>query len=188
MSERIIQLTANAGIESPDSFFIDKVKSLAEQISNEFSRGVVEGEISISDLFDFNYRQIPETSPVQYMSRFVKFTDRVLPRFQEEGLACNNKIVLCAAIDVNGYLPTHNRIYSKPQRFGETAWNTANCRNRWIFDDRVDLAAGKNKEPFLMQTYRRDMGGGKFVMMKDTTAPISVDGRHWGGLRLAIEG
>ncbi|MFK5980200.1 MAG: methyl-accepting chemotaxis protein [Rhizobiaceae bacterium] len=188
LSERIIQLTANVGIETPDSFFIDKVKSLAEDISQEFSRGVAEGEITIVDLFDFNYRQIPDTSPIQHMSRFVKFTDRVLPRFQEEGLACNDKIVLCAVVDANGYLPTHNKICSKPQRLGETAWNAANSRNRRIFDDRVGLAAGRNKEPFLMQLYRRDMGGGRFAMMKDIAAPISVDGRHWGGLRLAIKG
>ena len=36
-----------------------------------------------------------------------------------------------------------------------------------------------------MQIYRRDMGGGKFVMMKDVSAPIMVKGQHWGGLRLA---
>ena len=50
----------------------------------------------------------------------------------------------------------------------------------------VGLAAGRNTEPFLLQTYRRDMGGGQFVLMKDISAPIVVDGRHWGGLRLAI--
>jgi methyl-accepting chemotaxis protein len=37
-----------------------------------------------------------------------------------------------------------------------------------------------------LQTYRRDMGGGQFVLMKDISAPITVNGRHWGGLRLAI--
>jgi methyl-accepting chemotaxis protein len=29
------------------------------------------------------------------------------------------------------------------------------------------------------------MGGGQFAMMKDVSAPIRVQGRHWGGLRLA---
>ena len=29
------------------------------------------------------------------------------------------------------------------------------------------------------------MGGGNFVVMKEVAAPIVVDGRHWGGLRLA---
>ena len=63
-------------------------------------------------------------------------------------------------------------------------WNTANCRNRRIFDDRVGLAAGRNTKPFLLQLYRRDMGGGKSVMMKDLSVPITVRGRHWGGFRM----
>jgi methyl-accepting chemotaxis protein len=29
------------------------------------------------------------------------------------------------------------------------------------------------------------MGGGESVLMKDLSAPIAVNGRHWGGLRLA---
>ena len=56
-----------------------------------------------------------------------------------------------------------------------------------IFDDRVGLAAGRNREPFLLQIYRRDMGGGKFVLMKDLSAPITVGGRHWGGVRIAYK-
>jgi methyl-accepting chemotaxis protein len=35
-----------------------------------------------------------------------------------------------------------------------------------------------------VQTYRRDMGGGQFVLMKDASAPINVNGRHWGGFRM----
>lgn len=40
------------------------------------------------------------------------------------------------------------------------------------------------QRPFLLQTYR-DMGGGNFVAMKEAAAPITIGGRHWGGLRLA---
>lgn len=100
--------------------------------------------------------------------------------------ASDERVAFCAAVDENGYLPTHNRKFSHPQRPGDPTWNTANCRNRRIFNDRVGLAAGRNTEPFLLQTYRRDMGGGQFVLMKDISAPIIVNGRHWGGLRLAI--
>jgi methyl-accepting chemotaxis protein len=38
-----------------------------------------------------------------------------------------------------------------------------------------------------LQTYRRDMGAGQFVVMKEAAAPITVQGRHWGGLRLAFK-
>ena len=82
--------------------------------------------------------------------------------------------------------PTHNRKYCQPQRPGDTVWNTANSRYRRIFNDRTGLASARNTRPFLLQTYRRDMGGGRFVVLKEATAPIVVQGRHWGGLRLAF--
>jgi methyl-accepting chemotaxis protein len=64
-------------------------------------------------------------------------------------------------------------------------WNTAHCRNRRIFDDRTGLAAARSTTPYLLQTYRRDMGGGAFSLMKDVSAPVWVEGRHWGAVRIA---
>jgi len=93
------------------------------------------------------------------------------------------RIAFCAAVDRNGYLPTHNLKFSKPQG-KDTAWNNANCRNRRLFNDRTGLRAGRNTQTFLLQTYRRDMGGEQFILMKDLSAPILVKGRHWGGFRL----
>lgn len=69
----------------------------------------------------------------------------------------------------------------------DPSWNMANCRNRRIFDDRAGMRAAKNEEPVLLQTYRRDMGGGNFVVMKEVDAPIMVRGRRWGTLRLAYK-
>lgn len=60
----------------------------------------------------------------------------------------------------------------------------ANSRNRWIYNDRVGLNCGKSTKPFLLQIYRRNMGGGKFMMTKDASAPITVNGEHWGGFRI----
>ena len=49
------------------------------------------------------------------------------------------------------------------------------------------VAAGAaNTKPFLLQTYRRDMGGGNFVLMKDLSSPIRVRGRHWGAFRMGF--
>ena len=126
----------------------------------------------------------PGTDPVQVMAPFTELTDRLLPPIQEAALDFDPRVVFCAAVDRNGYLPTHNRKFSHPQS-ADPVWNAANSRNRRIFDDRVGLKAGRNTEPFLLQVYRRDMGGGAFMMMKDLSAPIFVGGQHWGGLRLA---
>jgi hypothetical protein len=43
-----------------------------------------------------------------------------------------------------------------------------------------------NTKPFLLQTCRRDMGGGKFVLMKDLSSPICIRGRHWGAFRMGF--
>jgi methyl-accepting chemotaxis protein len=187
LSETLIQLTASAGIRTADSDWIDTAVDVAARISEVFQQAVDSGRIRTSDLFDRNYRPIPGTDPVQMMTGFTEFTDQVLPAIIEPVAGSSERIGFCAAVDENGYLPTHNKKFSAPQRPDDTVWNTANCRNRRIFNDRVGLAAGRSTAPFLVQTYRRDMGGGNFVLMKDISAPIFVAGRHWGGLRLAVK-
>ena len=187
VSERLIQLIANTGIETENTPWILLVQEKAAEISQLFENALQIGSISSSDLFDEKLDPIPGTNPQQFFARFTQLTDELLPAVQEPVLSLSNKITFCAAVFSNGYLPTHNRIYSQPQKTGEVAWNTANARNRRIFNDRVGLAAGRSKEPFLVQTYRRDMGGGQFILMKDYSAPITVGRRHWGGLRLAVK-
>ncbi len=90
-------------------------------------------------------------------------------------------------MDRNGYLPTHNRKFSQPPS-QDPDWNAQNCRNRRIFNDRTGLASARNTRPILLQTYRRDMGGGQFVVMNELAAPIMVEGRHWGAFRIGFRG
>jgi methyl-accepting chemotaxis protein len=182
-SETVIQLIASTGVESADTRFIQVVQATARRIGRLFEAAVANGEISENDLFDRDYRRIPDTDPQQVMARFTEFTDRVLPPIQEPLMDFDPRVAFCAAVDENGYLPTHNVRFSKPQG-PDPVWNAANCRNRRLFNDRTGLGAGRNTRELLLQTYRRDMGGGVFVMMKDASAPIYVNGRHWGGFRM----
>nr|WP_319514199.1 methyl-accepting chemotaxis protein [uncultured Cohaesibacter sp.] len=182
-SDKMIAETSLDGVETENTFCIQSIQRLAGEIGQAFEEEVKAGRISLTDLFDSSYTPIPGTKPEQVMTPFTEMTDRVMPQFQEPIVAENDNVVFVAAVDKNGYLPTHNKAFSKPQG-DDPVWNAANCRNRRIFDDRVGLAAGKNTEPFLLQTYRRDMGGGNYVLMKDVSAPIYVQGRHWGGLRM----
>ena len=164
--------------------FIGKVQAVAKNIEAMFDEALNRRDITLEELFDERYQPIAGTNPVQVMTRFTALTDRILPAVQEPLVTSNPKVVFCAAIDRNGYIPTHNLKFSNPQG-NDPVWNTANCRHRRIFDDRVGLACGRNTKPFLIQLYRRDMGGGKSAMMKDISVPITVRGRHWGGFRLA---
>jgi len=183
-AEMVVRGAILMGVNTPDSAFIRRVCQDAAQVGAHFEEAIRKGEISAQALFDHSYRPIPGTDPEQVMAPYTEFTDRVMPPIQEAALSFSDKVVFCAAVDINGYLPTHNKKFSQPQGT-DPVWNAANARNRRIFDDRVGLKAARSTEPFLLQVYRRDMGGGKFVMMKDLSAPIIVNGRHWGGLRLA---
>jgi methyl-accepting chemotaxis protein len=152
-----------------------------------FENGVASGAISIDDMFDTNYVEISGSNPLQHRTKILDWADRVLPPFQEAFLAKDPRMVFAAMIDRNGYLPVHNKVYSHPQRSGDVAWNTANSRNRRIFNDAAGLAAGRNERAYLIQSYARDMGNGKTVMMREIDVPIRVNGRHWGGFRTAYK-
>jgi methyl-accepting chemotaxis protein len=183
-SERMLQGTVSIGGTSGDSTFILRVQEDAAKLSARLEAAVDDGRIALDDLFSSDYRQIPASNPAQFLAPFTKLTDALFPEVQEAALTLSPRVVFCAAVDRNGYLPTHNRKFSAPQG-ADPVWNAANCRNRRIFDDRVGLKAGRSTAPFLLQVYRRDMGGGEFKMMKDLSSPVRVKGRHWGGLRLA---
>jgi methyl-accepting chemotaxis protein len=185
VSEHLIELVAECGIETEDTPFIQSAKEAAAQISKLLEDALRTGTVSAADLFDEQYKPIARTNPAQFSTRFVELADRLFPQVQERVLGSNPKIVFCISVDRNGYVATHNRQYCHPQR-GDLAWDTANSRYRRIFNDRTGLASARNQRPFLLQTYRRDMGGGKFVLLKEAAAPITVNGRHWGGLRLAF--
>jgi len=185
VSENLIDLVSHCGIETEDSPYIAAAQEAAAQVSKLLEDSVRTSTITMADLFDEQYRPIANTNPAQHTTRFIELADRLFPQVQERMLALSPKVVFCIAVDRNGYVPTHNKKYCHVQR-GDVTWDTANSRYRRIFNDRTGLASARNKRPFLLQTYRRDMGGGNFVVMKEAAAPITVDGKHWGGLRLAF--
>lgn len=167
-----------------DESMVNAVAARAAEISRRFEASLRAGRISERDLFSNEYEPVPGSDPAQFVAPFTAFTDAVLPDILEEALTLHPGVVFCAAVNRDGYLPTHNRKFSQAQRSGDPVWNAANARNRRFFNDRVGLAAGRSRAPVLIQAYRRDMGGGAFVTMKDISAPIAANGRHWGGLRI----
>jgi methyl-accepting chemotaxis protein len=185
LSEDVIGMLLGLGDDLPVSNLANLVQETAGEISTLFEQALKSGAIRHDQLFDDRYRVLDGTNPQQYMAEFTTFTDRVLADLQESVLAHDKRIVFCAAVDRNGYLPTHNRKFSQPQS-DDAAWNAQNCRHRRIFNDRSGIASARNHKPVLLQTYRRDMGGGVFHVMNELSAPIFVNGKHWGGLRIAF--
>jgi methyl-accepting chemotaxis protein len=174
-------------IRDENTEFVTRAMDAGVVLTKIFGDAVATGAISIEDMFDTDYIEIAGSNPLQHRTRILNWADRALPDFQETFLAKDPRMAFCVAIDRNGYLPVHNKVYSQPQRPGDVAWNTANCRNRRIFNDPAGLAAGRNTRSYLIQSYARDMGNGTTVMMREIDVPIRVKGRHWGGFRTAYK-
>jgi len=184
-SEDLIALIADSGVETSDAPLIRVVVDTAKLITAAFEDAIARGEIGLDQLMDENYREIRGTDPKQHLTDYVEFTDRILPEIQDPIQKSDSRIVFCVAWAKGGYLPTHNPNYRLPQG-KDPVWNNANCRNRRLFNDRAVKKVAANTKPFLLQTYRRDMGGGNFVLMKDVSSPIFVRGRHWGAFRMGF--
>lgn len=173
-------------VDEADRRFVTAARETASKIGAAFEAEIANGTISKAQLFEFDYRPIASSNPQQFSAPFTALCDRLLPAIQEPVLAIDPRVVFCAAVDKNAYLPTHNRQFSQTQRQDDPVWNAANCRNRRFFKDSAGLRAARLTREFTLQTYDRDMGGGNLVTLKEVDVPIRIKGKHWGGLRLAF--
>jgi methyl-accepting chemotaxis protein len=176
-----------AAIEEEYRPLILVAKQAARRVEALLEQAVAERRLTREQLFDTDYRPIPGTDPQQYETAYTEVLEDLLPEVQEPLLLSDDRMSFCVAIDRNGYTPVHNRKYSLPQRPGDVVWNTANSRNKRIFDHRAGLIAARSSRPFVIQSFARDMGGGRTVMTREVDVPIRVLGRQWGGFRTGYQ-
>ena len=155
------------------------VQGLAKAVSQAFEEAVRRGQISLDDLFDTNYEPMPNTRPQKFHTKSDAFCDRLLPALQEPQLQQMKELTYAIACDRRGYVPTHNTRFCQPLT-GDDKVDMIGNRTKRIFDDPVGKRCGDHELPFLLQTYRRDTG----EIMHDMSAPVYVQGRHWGGVRV----
>jgi len=164
---------------------IDRAQQFAARVARLFEQALHEGKVSEADLFDIDYQPIAGTDPQQFNHRALPALEALLPPILAETLGSDPRLVFAVPIDRSGYIPVHNTAFAQKQRPGETVWNTAHSRNRRIFDDRAGVMAARSIRTFLVQSYHRDMGGGVTHVMREVDAPLRINGRHWGGVRMA---
>ena len=181
-AEVIAGALSDSGIASAHDSIRSAAQQAAAAIGELFSRAIRDGQITREALFERRYTPIPGTDPVKHATSFDSFTDRVLPAIQESLLAAMPQLAYAGAVDNNGYFPTHNKKFSQPLT-GDYDVDIVNNRTKRIFDDRTGKRCGANTRAFLLQTYKRDTG----EVMHDLSAPIHVDGRHWGGFRIGYK-
>ncbi|MGL4440403.1 MAG: methyl-accepting chemotaxis protein, partial [Bosea sp. (in: a-proteobacteria)] len=137
---------------------IEAAQALAKDVAAAMSTALARGQLTREALFDTDYQPMSHTDPRQFTVSSLSVLEQILPPILEGRLQSDKRLVFALAIDRNGYIGVHNRVYSQPQRQGDTAWNQANSRNRRIFDDRAGIVAARSTRPFMLQAYQRDMG------------------------------
>jgi len=143
------------------------------------TRAVTSGQLTRAELFDTNYRPIPGTSPQKYHTAYDGYTDATMQAPLDDYLAADDQVVFAVLVDRNGYLPTHNTKYSRPLS-GDPEKDRLGNRTKRIFDDQVGISAARNRQEVLVQMYSRDTG----EKMWDISAPIYLEGEHWGAFRV----
>lgn len=184
MSNGLLNLVANSGVPTADTPFIDAAQKLTEEIRQLIEAAMDNGEIGMDDVFDHGYVAIPGSNPEQFTNRLVAFADaHVRPRL-DRVIDADSRVLATAIIDVNGFLPTHISSRSQPQG-NDPLWNAEHCRNRRFFIDEQTAAHLRSEAPFTMETYRQDLGGGRYRPVKSICLPLRIAGRRWGNLEFA---
>lgn len=181
-AETISERLAEVGLDDYHQRVYDLAREGASQIAARFEADIDEGRVSLDDLFDRTYQAIPNTSPAKYQTRFDRYADQVLPAIQEPLLPRHEGLVFAIACTQQGYVPTHNKVFSQPLT-GDAQVDTLQNRTKRKFADRTGIRCGSHQQAVLLQTYTRDTG----ELMHDLSVPIMLKGRHWGGLRLGYK-
>ncbi|MCW8865403.1 MAG: methyl-accepting chemotaxis protein [Colwellia sp.] len=154
----------------------------ATRVGQIFEQSIANNQMSMQKFFDFNYQPIGDTSPAKFSTQFDSFTDQHLPSIQEPLLQEFTDMIYAGAVDINGYFPTHNKCFSKPLT-GNPEVDFINNRTKRMFNDPTGIRCAQHCEKFLLQTYKRDTG----EVMHDVSAPIFIQGKHWGGFRIGFK-
>ncbi|MGE5385447.1 MAG: methyl-accepting chemotaxis protein [Betaproteobacteria bacterium] len=134
------------------------------------------------NIFDQNYRQIPNIDPPKYETAYDKLVETEIQEIYENGNDKSLGMFSMIAVDSNGYCPIHTRLFSV--QTGDPAKDIIYSRHKRIFNDPVGLRAARNTEPFLVQTY---IAGANVMIMTDVATPIFINGKHWGNLRVTVD-
>lgn len=153
----------------------------AKSISRILEEAIDNGVLTLDDVMDTNYIEIPGSTPPKYHTRYDAYTDKAILSLQDE-IVKDPEVLYAVALDINGYLPTHNSNYSLALT-GDTQKDLSRNRAKRFFKDTYALHAGKNKQMGYMQKYERDTG----ETVWDISSPIYIKGKHWGCFRVGFE-
>ena len=153
------------------TLFRDQVAAVLQKMND---RGV--------NIFDQQYKDIPGSNPKRFTTAYDGQCDAELTRMYDDLLRDVPGLTYSLSVDTNGYAPAHNGVFSNAPS-GDPVIDLAKCRHKRIFNDPVGIKLAKNQKSSLFQTYVRDTG----EILNDLSMPITINGRHWGAVRIGFK-
>jgi methyl-accepting chemotaxis protein len=151
-------------------FFRNEV---ANAITNLANKGI--------NVFDKNYKKIPNTNPQKYKTDYDKYFETDIQHIYDRIMSELPGSVFALGVDTNGYAPTHCSKYSK-KLTGDYQTDLINSRDKRMFNDSTGIKAAKNEKKFLLQIYLRDTG----EVIADLSMSIYINDKHWGAVRVGL--
>ena len=146
--------------------------------------GIDAGFITTKDLYDPVYEEIKSfdwgDNP-RFHTKYDGYTDHTIRPMQDTLLESSGDFIYAVGNDLNGYLPSHNSKFELPVT-NDRVKDLAGNRTKRKFTQPMHIAAGRNLDPLLVQSYVRDTGESVW----DVSSPIWVKGRHWGVFRVGV--
>lgn len=162
------------------------IKEWAQDCNQEtislFENYLNSGSLTLGKLFDTFYVPIPDTEPPKYGTQYDKIIETSLQAILDSFLHKDRRIVYVMVVDAYGYLPAYNSKFS-PSHTSNGEDTFKNDKVKRILNDRIGIAASKNKNPYLIQWYLLDTG----EKITDFSTPLILGNRHWGAVRIGYK-
>lgn len=176
MQETVAQYRTGQGVLDQIIPKVQQYRNYVEEVLQRLSKNGI-------NVFDENYKPIPNTNPQKFTTAFSDAMKKELQHYVDKALKEIPGGVYSIPVDRKGYLPVHHAHVSKPMT-GKYEVDLVQSRNmRFFYSTQCDVRRVTNTAPMLFQTYMRDTG----EVMNDLSMPITVNGRHWGGFIVGLK-
>ncbi|OHD71477.1 MAG: hypothetical protein A2W19_02780 [Spirochaetes bacterium RBG_16_49_21] len=135
-----------------------------------------------ADIFDVNYVEIPGSNPPKYHTRYDRLFDAWIQNIEDQFLS-DTDIEFAVLMDKNGYVPTHNSKYSKPQT-NNYARDIIYSRSKrkFIVYEGIKKILNYRGDDARRVLYRRDTG----ETLWNIGTPVRLYGRQWGSFIIGV--
>lgn len=133
-------------------------------------------------VFDRNYIEIPGSNPKKYHTRYDVIFDTWIQNIEDQFLF-DNDVEFAVLIDINGYVPTHNSKYSKPQtnNYAKDVIYSRSKRNFSAYEGINKILAYSGNDT-IRELYHRDTG----EIIWNIGAPVRLYDNKWGSFLIGV--